>query len=75
MKITCPHCGDDAPHYLENVTCQRGPIVQVDGDDRVYCDGLSETEGWDELATNPRLWCSVCHSEYPIPEGLDIEWT
>lgn len=73
VAIVCPKCGEDEINVIEDCVIERGPIYITD-DGRVECDGYYTAEGWDEVADNQRFHCRNCGEEFPIPEGIEVEW-
>jgi uncharacterized protein YbaR (Trm112 family) len=76
--IACPTCGGtEEIRYLEDITCERRVCNEIATDEptrQTVVDGYYTTEGWDELADNPRLLCRSCEVEFPIPDEMEIDW-
>ena len=80
-KLKCPECGWDGTEdgvnggwfrYLETVTNDRrvegfnaDGVLEVSGDDHIAIDDCGE---------NHRLMCGNCMHEFPIPEGIEIDF-
>jgi hypothetical protein len=69
-----PKCGSGQLHYLEDVTCERDVDESRSTPTRLVINGFYTSEGWDEGAENPRLSCRECGAEFPIPEGVELEF-
>ena len=75
QKIECPKCQNrDSFRYLEDMTAERKVIGVNRRDKKLKIDGEYSTEGYDESSTNERLACALCWTEFPLPDGFEIEW-
>ncbi len=86
MNLKCPHCGFDGSTeprhrseaflYLEDIVCFREVHVPKTKKAKgvIQIDGLYKTgDGFDD-GTNPRLMCGNCLHEFPVPEGVELEF-
>ena len=80
-RLVCPQCGwdasDDGMHdfcfrYIEEVTNER----RIEG---FNAEGVLEISGVDHIAieddgADHRMRCGNCLHEFPIPEGIEIDF-
>ena len=74
-NITCPGCGAVNPRlrYLEDIVCYR-EVTGFNDEEELEIDGLYESgEGYDD-GENARLTCMDCLREFPIPDGIDVDF-
>lgn len=72
--LTCPHCGNNKPQhftYLENLPAVRH--VRSVSKNVIIVDGLVHDHSY-ESPTEIRLHCNDCVKEFPVPEGMTIEF-
>lgn len=79
--ITCPACGwaarppgvhAHAFRYIEEVTSMRW-VMGVDASGAIRVDA-SDHIATDEGGRAPRLQCSACLSEFPLPSSARVEF-
>lgn len=80
-KLKCPSCGWDGSSfsqhgssfkYLEEVTSMRSVVGARKGVIKVDCDERIDS---DDPGSSPRLLCASCLEEFPIPDGMKIEFS
>ena len=81
IEIRCPECGGiEAFRYIEDIVNHRN-VEGFNEHGVLRVSGRYETgEGYDD-GTNPRLECRnndqtgrFCGHEFPIPEGIEIDF-
>ena len=74
-NLQCPACGSCGDfRYIEDIGCARDVIVGDPDDTPLKIHGYYTTEGFDEGGENARFECINCGHEWPVPDGLEIEW-
>ena len=73
-EVKCPHCDNTdlgSIRFIEDVISSRR-LGGYNKDGQFLIDGESDEDM--EGAKNQRFECHRCWEEFPIPDGLPIEW-